>query len=210
MLTVPVSFQDSIQSAISQFVNFRTSPKIGHATFFSPGHQDGLGIFNPKLQQGALQLRWLRPWLSIPTSQLLSHSSIVLSRLVGFLCSHLHNSFDNPHTHVPQPLDHRISMISPGRRPPVCKQFASSWSLLFQAMDRLPQDFSSVIVSAATCLEIPLTSVVLSVSANTIFNAPYATLPTSIAYNLIQQLITAFATKHPKKFPPLPTWPKSC
>ncbi|KAI8636271.1 hypothetical protein BD408DRAFT_407299 [Parasitella parasitica] len=51
-------------------------------------------------------------------------------------------------------------------------------------MDRLPKDFSSTVISAATSLEIPLTSsVVLSVSPNVQLTASYANkLPASIAY----------------------------
>lgn len=51
-------------------------------------------------------------------------------------------------------------------------------------MDRLPTDLSSTILSAATSLEIPLSSVVLSVSPNVNFIASYAKLPVSIAYML--------------------------
>ncbi|KAF1797710.1 hypothetical protein V8B55DRAFT_1314402, partial [Mucor lusitanicus] len=65
VVTVPMSFLDSIQSVISQFIDFRISPKIGHPTFFSSRRSGGLGILNPKLQQGALQLRWLDPLLSM-------------------------------------------------------------------------------------------------------------------------------------------------
>ncbi|OAD06656.1 hypothetical protein MUCCIDRAFT_107234 [Mucor lusitanicus CBS 277.49] len=69
----------SIQSVISQFINFRISPKIGHPTFFSSRRRGGLGILNPKLQQGALQLRWLDPLLSMSTTQLLAHPPPSLS-----------------------------------------------------------------------------------------------------------------------------------
>ncbi|OAD07111.1 hypothetical protein MUCCIDRAFT_107714 [Mucor lusitanicus CBS 277.49] len=55
VVTVPVDTLDSIQSVISQFINFRISPQIGYLTLFSSRSQGGLGILNPKLQQGALQ-----------------------------------------------------------------------------------------------------------------------------------------------------------
>ncbi|KAL7309979.1 hypothetical protein PS15m_010793 [Mucor circinelloides] len=49
-------------------------------------------------------------------------------------------------------------------------------------MDRIPLDFSSTVISAATSLEIPLALVVLSVSPNTKFRKSYDKLPASIAY----------------------------
>ncbi|KAL9536488.1 hypothetical protein MBANPS3_012616, partial [Mucor bainieri] len=60
----------------------------------------------------------------------------------------------------------------------------SAWFLLFKAMDRLPTDFSSTVISAATSLALPLSSVVLSVSPDADFNHSYSRLPVSIAYTL--------------------------
>lgn len=85
VVTVPVSFFNSINSVISSFINFRIFPRISVTTACIPRSQGGLGLINPQLQQSALQLRWLRPLLGQSTAQILSCPSIVLPRLVGFL-----------------------------------------------------------------------------------------------------------------------------
>ncbi|CEP09576.1 hypothetical protein [Parasitella parasitica] len=156
--SVPVSFLRSIQSVISEFIDFRIFPRISFDTACSPRRHGGLGLINPDLQQCTLQLRWLEPLLCQPTEQLSYHPSIVLPRLIGFLVSHL------PTRPAPQPpsppLNHRFSL------------------------DRLPSDLSSIIISAATCLEIPLASLVLPTSSTMELPSSFRSLPASVAYTL--------------------------
>ncbi|CEP08875.1 hypothetical protein [Parasitella parasitica] len=163
VVTVPVSFFQSINSAMSSFLNFRIFPRISVNTACLPRSQGGIGLIHPQLQQSALQLRWLRPLLDQSTADILCCPSIVLPRLVGFLLSHqplLSDLFRSP----PQQLDHRFSLLFP--RP----------------IDQLPKDFSNLIVSASTCLEIPLESVILTSSSSVVLGRSMAQLPSSVAY----------------------------
>ncbi|CEP12190.1 hypothetical protein [Parasitella parasitica] len=146
-----------------------------------PRSQGGLGLIHPQLQQCALQLRWLLPLLCQSTALLLSSPSIVLPRLVGFLLSQ-HPSSSLLYRSPPQQLDHRFSLLFPCRRPSSLRHTESSWSLLFKAIDRLPKDFSSTVVSASTCLEIPLASVILPSSSSVELGRSLAQLPSAVAY----------------------------
>ncbi|KAI8637321.1 hypothetical protein BD408DRAFT_395856 [Parasitella parasitica] len=171
VVKVPISFCNSINSVISAFINFRIFRRISVNTACISRSQGGLGLINPQLQQSALQLRWLRLLLGQSTAQILSCPSSVLPRLVGFLLAH-------------QQLDHRFSLLFPCRRPNSLRHNESSWSLLFKAIDRLPKDFTNIIVSASTCLEIPLASVILPSSSSFELGRSLAHLPSSVAYTL--------------------------
>ncbi|KAI9360492.1 hypothetical protein BD770DRAFT_318453, partial [Pilaira anomala] len=133
-----------------------------------PRSLGGLGLLNPTIQQAALQIRWLQPILSTPTYELSSSQapiagSIVLSRLLSFLYSQVELYSDGHSYHTPAvQLDHRFFFLFPLRRPSYVKQLTSSLFLLFKAIDLLPHNFADVVASAATCLEIPLSSLVLS------------------------------------------------
>ncbi|CEP08556.1 hypothetical protein, partial, partial [Parasitella parasitica] len=70
----------------------------------------------------------------------------------------------------------------PCRRPNSLRHTESSWSLLSKAIGRLPKDFSSTVVSASMCLEIPLASVILPSSSPVELGRSLAQLPSSIAY----------------------------
>ncbi|CEP18787.1 hypothetical protein [Parasitella parasitica] len=183
VVTVPVSFFASLQSIISSFLNFRIFPRISIDTACAPRSQGGLGLIHPQLQQSALQLRWLRPLLSQSTDQILSHPSIALPRLAGFLLSQQPMSSD-VYRSSPQELDHRFSLLFPCRRPPFLRHNESSWSLLFKAIDRLPKDFSNTVASASTCLEVPLASVILPSSSSVELGRSLARLPSSVAYTM--------------------------
>ncbi|OAC98680.1 hypothetical protein MUCCIDRAFT_114921 [Mucor lusitanicus CBS 277.49] len=102
--------------------------------------------------------------------QLMSHPSIVLLRLVGFLGAHASSNSATPPDHPSQFFD----LFLPGIRP-----FA--------------------LVSIATSLELPLASVVLSVSANTELSKSYAKLPASIAYTLDHTLDHCLRPKFPRE-----------
>ncbi|KAI7899274.1 uncharacterized protein BX663DRAFT_522050, partial [Cokeromyces recurvatus] len=170
VLSVPASFFKSVQSIISNFINFRIFPKVSFNTACLPRSLGGLGLLNPSLQQSALQLRWLYPILSTSTDDLDSNDSaisgsIVLSRIISFLYSQVELYSDGRIFHTPPAkLDHRFFFLFPHRRPPFLRQLTSSLSLLFNAIDMIPKPFSDVVVSAATCLEIPFSSLVISSS----------------------------------------------
>jgi hypothetical protein len=167
VLTVPATFFKSVQSIISNFVSYRIFPRISFETACLPRSVGGLGLLNPLVQQSALQLRWLQPILSSSKDELLSNSdiseSIVLSRLLSFLFSQVVLSTESQsYPTPPAQLDHRFFFLFPLRRPPLLRQLTSSFSLLFKAIDMIPKSYDKVVVSSATCLEIPLSSLVLS------------------------------------------------
>ncbi|OAD76888.1 hypothetical protein PHYBLDRAFT_165386 [Phycomyces blakesleeanus NRRL 1555(-)] len=176
VVSTPKSFFKSVQSIISQFINFRIFPWISFATACLPRSQGGLGLLNPELQQGALQLRWLGPILSTSSLQIWSRwpfsRSIILPCLLSFLQHHLqHHS--NGYGHDPKDLDHWLLFLFPRRCPLILLTGQSSLSLLLHALEQLPHTFVGVIATTATCLEIPISYIITP--------TPPATLPQSIA-----------------------------
>lgn len=166
VVSVPTSFFKSVQSIISKFINFHIFPKISFSTACLSRSQGGLGLLNPFIQQMALQLRWLHPILSTATDDLHSDAvtgtSMVFVRLISFLYSQIINTTNDPlHPSSSIELDHRFFFLFPLRRPKTVCQLNSSLALLFKAIDMFPKDYSNVVVSAATCLEIPLGSLTI-------------------------------------------------
>ncbi|OAD07110.1 hypothetical protein MUCCIDRAFT_107713 [Mucor lusitanicus CBS 277.49] len=112
--------------------------------------------------------------------QLMSHPSIVLPRLIGFLGAHASSNPATPPDHSSQPFD----LFFPGIRLFACNQQNSPWSLLFRAMDRIPLDFPSTVVSAAASFEL---------------SKSYVKLPASIAYTLHHTLNHCLRPKLPRE-----------
>ncbi|KAG2228474.1 hypothetical protein INT48_003131 [Thamnidium elegans] len=140
-----------------------------------PRSLGGLGLINPILQQSALQLRWLIPLMKFSSNKIWESSSIVVPRIVGLILSHL----------SPQSvLDHRAIFLFIQHRPSFFKTTYGSLILLFQAVDRLPKSFEKVVVTATTCLTMPLASLVVPSESNHILSQPIANKPCSIAYTL--------------------------
>ncbi|GAN11744.1 hypothetical protein MAM1_0880c11329, partial [Mucor ambiguus] len=134
-------------------------------------------------------LRWLRPLLAQSTAQILSYPSIVLPHLVGFL---------------PLPLFTALlsnwTIASPCSRPESLRHNESYWSLLFKAIDRLPKDFSNIIVSASTCVEISLASMILPSSSSEELGRSLAQLPSSVAYTMGSEPDSCLRPKHSVEF----------
>jgi hypothetical protein len=135
-----------------------------------PRSKGGLGVLDPQIQQGALQLRWVLPLLQLsPSDESASvfwsspdiAKSIVLPQIMHFLMYHLaahrstHSSFDW------STFDSRLTFVFSELRPPSLRDLQSSLSLLFSAVDRIPHQFQQVIVSAHTCLSLPLSALYL-------------------------------------------------
>ncbi|KAG2192649.1 hypothetical protein INT47_006907 [Mucor saturninus] len=183
-----MSFFKSMQSVISKFINFRIFPKISFATACSSRSCGGLGVLDPVLQQSALQLRWLQPLMSSPTDIFVSVTphvkSFVLPRLIAFLYSQVSTSVSGNHfPTAPQDLDHQFYFLFPTRRPPATKNINGSLYLLFQAIDRLPKSYTDVVISAATCLELPMASIIID-SQLSALRRSMASLPSSVSYTL--------------------------
>lgn len=122
--------------------------------------KDGLSLLDPRQQQDTLQLRWLIPLLGdyqvdMETFSLsidpasTEFASIVLPRLINFLVHH-----------APNLPDFRLPLLFPSLRPFALKNIDGCLSLSLRAMDLLPHCFASVVASAATCLSLPLSSIV--------------------------------------------------
>ncbi|KAG1146707.1 hypothetical protein G6F36_015003 [Rhizopus arrhizus] len=117
---------------------------------------DGFGVLDPGIQQNALQLRWLIPILSgIPIGPPATFwilpmicNFITLPRLDDYL---LHHSQLAVFT---WPLNaYRLSFVVHGLLPSYVRSSSCLFHLFFQAIDRLPHDFHSVIANANTCLQ---------------------------------------------------------
>ncbi|KAG1438597.1 hypothetical protein G6F56_012592 [Rhizopus delemar] len=127
----------------------------------------GLGILNPSVQQRALQIRWLIPLLQPthgPSSPLhaLRHS-IVLSRLVYFVLLH-----SCPPSVNPIDWDFRLPFLFPDLRSSLLCQYQLSLSLLFSAIDSLPQNWSHVVINPATVLSLPVMALTLNSVSNVV------------------------------------------
>ena len=129
----------------------------------------------PTIQQLALHLRWLRPLLSPHLPNLAISSSIVLPRMIAFLQSLLPNSMID--------IDYRLVFLFPDRRPAITKHINSCFSLLFKAIDFIPKRYDKIVVSAATCLEIPVSSIV-ALTSDQHLNRSANILPISVAYTM--------------------------
>jgi endonuclease/exonuclease/phosphatase family metal-dependent hydrolase len=167
--SVPLSFFSKLKSIMSSFLSYRMFPRIGIASMCQPRSKGGLGVLDPQIQQGALQLRWILPLLQLSLSGEFASSnwscpaianSIILPRITQFLIHHLSNdgSFDSLDW---SKFDSRLAFVFSDLRPPRLRDPQSSLSLLFSAVDRIPHHFQHVVVSAHTCLSLPLSAVCL-------------------------------------------------
>jgi hypothetical protein len=91
--SVPLSFFSKLKPTMSSFLFYRMFPRIGVASMCQPRSKGGLGVFDPQIQQGALQLRWILPLLQLSLSGELAFSywsrpaiakSIILPRITHF------------------------------------------------------------------------------------------------------------------------------
>ncbi|KAG1152983.1 hypothetical protein G6F37_006821 [Rhizopus arrhizus] len=114
-------------------------PKISFSTMCLPRHAGGLGVLDPGVQQGTLQLRWFLPLLS----------NVPIDPLATFWT----------------PKGIRFSIVlalqasSPYLRPPLLCGLDSPFDLLFGAIDILPADYHQVIPSTNNCLQLPVSAV---------------------------------------------------
>ncbi|KAG1533569.1 hypothetical protein G6F51_012544 [Rhizopus arrhizus] len=170
LTSAPLSFFDKVKSLMSSFLTFRMFPKISLSSMCRPRSLGGLGVLDPLIQQGALQLRWIIPLLSdcvtgplstFWVSPVLNRASIILPRLTNFLLHHL-SSFPvlNPLSNLGLPFDHRLSFLFPDLRPNALRRLDGVFALLFRSMDLLPKEFTSVVLSATTCLSLPVSAIV--------------------------------------------------
>ncbi|CEI94522.1 hypothetical protein RMCBS344292_08731 [Rhizopus microsporus] len=126
-----------------------------------------LGVLDPAIQQGALQMHWLIPFVKSAPNGPLSvfwfsrgmRSSIVIPRLADYLLWHLKTLAAT--TPVTWPIeDYRLAFLFKDLRPPSLRSLNSAFTLLFRAVDLLPPSYELTVPNGRTCLELPV-SVVL-------------------------------------------------
>ncbi|KAG0862823.1 hypothetical protein G6F16_012252 [Rhizopus arrhizus] len=186
VFSVTKQFLSSVVSIVAKFITARCFPKISFSTMTVPRKFGGLGLLNPFIQQSALQLRWLIPLLrhshlspEFWCSEELT-SSIVLPLLADYLIHLVEISM-----RLPEPValgsDFRLPFLFPSLRPLRSKDREHPLYLLYQAIDALPKDFSTVVINPETAMHIPLGSII-----NPIRNFPLRPsilkLPASSAY----------------------------
>lgn len=158
----------------------------------------GLRLLSPTVQQLALHLRWLCPLMfsSLPNRAI--SSSLVLPRMIAFLQSLLPLIMTN--------LDCRILFLFPNHHPPISKNINSSLSLLYKAIDCILKEYRNLVVTAATCLEIPVSSIISPELNQHHLNRSAKSFPISMAYNMNSSNYSCLRPKRrdqPSLFPTL-------
>ncbi|KAG1135753.1 hypothetical protein G6F38_012556 [Rhizopus arrhizus] len=120
----------------------------------------GLGVFDPAVQQRALQMRWLVPLLqpSHPPSDAVRalRKSIVLPWLAHYIYFHSVADVTSETS-----WDYRLPFLFPDlRRPVLCA--SRVLSLLFAAVDALLRNWSHVVINSIIALALPVMALTLS------------------------------------------------
>ncbi|ORE01293.1 hypothetical protein BCV72DRAFT_258860 [Rhizopus microsporus var. microsporus] len=120
----------------SSFINHCIPPQISFNSLCKPHSQGGLGLLDPFIQQGVLQLHWLLPLLHCsPTSPLNS-------------CTHYFLLYRCAVTDSMVSLEQDFRLYILFRELHFAlRHLDSSLSLLFKALSLLPYNFSSVVIN---------------------------------------------------------------
>ncbi|OAD67719.1 hypothetical protein PHYBLDRAFT_73929 [Phycomyces blakesleeanus NRRL 1555(-)] len=172
---------------MGRFLQHQSFPPIRLDTLCLPTKMGGLGVLNPKLQQGALQLRWLRPLFQSASSP----SGLVLPWLLYLLQHYL----PDVHLHLP--------FIFSDLRHPRLRTYISPFFNLFAACNLLPHDFDSTVINLLTCLDIPLASAVVVPHGLPAFPASWRHLQIQDAYE-INTTLDILSCHLPSSFPHSP------
>ena len=201
VISLPAALFTKVRSLISQFMNRQVFPKLSFAVMCRPRRQGGLGLLDPRVQQHTLQLRRLTPLL-LPSPNL--DNFILLPRLIDWLI-HGTSFSSSVSTEHWSHLDCRLAFIFPSLRHPSLTGFNSVFSLLFMTLDALPRSFESIVVSPVTCLQLPLSAVIIP-PQDLVISPTLLRLPCSLLYFL------DFASQRlqPKSSPQLATHPTLC
>ncbi|KAG1391439.1 hypothetical protein G6F60_012567 [Rhizopus arrhizus] len=179
LVSAPLAFFDKLKSIMSSFLTYRMFPKISLSTMCAQRSKGGLGVLDPNIQQGALQLRWLMPlmagspfWPFSPVwSSAAIRNSIVLPRLLDFFLYHLETRHSIDARNNGQPYeytDFRLSFLFPDLRPSSTRRLDGVFSLLFKSMDLLPKNYRDVVVNPETCVRLPVASIYTNTDGLTI------------------------------------------
>ena len=145
------------QSIGSSFVNRRIFPRFSSEHLQLPRSKGGLDLMNPSLQQKALQWRWLYPILMSDSSS--SLDSVAMHTLRFLLDHFLSSSTFSSYRYYLLFPEARRSVWFPHCLSPD-KSFLNVINNLIQALDHLPHTFANCLITASTCLSLPLLSVI--------------------------------------------------
>ncbi|KAG0934661.1 hypothetical protein G6F30_009715 [Rhizopus arrhizus] len=189
VVSVPLSFLDKVRSIVSSFLTWRLFPRIGLATMCLPRSSGGLGVLDPQVQQGALQLRWILPLLSVAPVNSDSASwsssditnSIVLPRLLDYMLFHLQAWSPSIISINLDTFDIRLPYMFKDLRPPALRLPNGIFSLFFRCLDMLPKPFDHVVINPQTALQLPISAIILPASSVPLSKSQ-SCLPCSTAY----------------------------
>lgn len=141
ILPLSQQFINSIQSAIIQYLQGGTLPKVSFMTCCRPKKEGGLGVLHPMHHLNALQLRWIQPLLSNdPEERQNSLADPYLRLCIHAFCS---------------TLSPTIPILFPERRDSTLLSLGHFKSL-FQACDSIKLKVNWKAVTHFTVLAIPL------------------------------------------------------
>ncbi|KAG0927722.1 hypothetical protein G6F32_012805 [Rhizopus arrhizus] len=154
-----------------------------------PRSSGGLGVLDPQVQQGALQLRWILPLLSVAPVNSDSASwsssnitnSIVLPRLLDYMLFHLQAWSPSIISINLDTFDIRLPYMFKDLRPPALRLPNGIFSLFFRCLDMLPKPFDHVVINPQTALQLPISAIILPASSVPLSKSQ-SCLPCSTAY----------------------------
>ncbi|KAG1460822.1 hypothetical protein G6F56_005860 [Rhizopus delemar] len=154
---------EQVRSCVSKFVTSGIFPRLSFDTMHLPRTFGGLGVLDPSVQQRALQIRWLIPLLQpthSPSSPLrVLRRSVVPPHLAHFVLTH-----SCPPSVNTLSWDYHLPFLFPELRGLLLSQSHLSLSLLFSAVDKLPQNWSHVVINQVTVLSLSLSLPVMALT----------------------------------------------
>ncbi|KAL0087211.1 hypothetical protein J3Q64DRAFT_1884754 [Phycomyces blakesleeanus] len=160
---LPRSFLDKVRSIGQEFLMHQMFLPIRLTHLNAPKKAGRLGILDPKLQQQALQLRWLHPMFGGDTSFVTAYISFVLQDLY-------------------RTLDPILPFLFPIFRPQCLTSGLHPLVTLLKSFDQIPHPSISCPVPAATYLAFPLPEVWRVLDGNYVHTKGLAKLKTSNAF----------------------------
>ncbi|KAG1398057.1 hypothetical protein G6F58_011404 [Rhizopus delemar] len=162
-VSAPIAFFVKLKLIMSSFLTYRMLLKISLSTMCLSRSKGGLGVLDPNIQQGALQLRWLMPlmtrspfWPFSPVwSSAAIRNSIVLPRLMDFFFYHFEIRHSNDARNNGQLYEYTDFRLS----------------FLFPDLHLLPKNYRDVVVNPETCVRLPMASIYTNTDGLTIFRS---------------------------------------
>lgn len=137
------SFFRPLRSTMGSFLMNQMFPRISLEKMYQPLDCGGLGVLDPELQQGALQLRWLEP---------LTHPQEEWNISTIALAHHLHHQQSSS-------SDHRFTLFIPSCRKLMRGQCNDITNILIKAIDQLKLHLDTIPFNISTVLHLPLNTI---------------------------------------------------